>query len=145
MPSLATQLVMAIFTSLAGCLLLFLFSWQRQLPNLILEGREVNVPTVLGTIVLLGLLFSIILYLQLWSLPDLKAQTRLDQKRHSRIFRLLRADAYSYLLLPMLIVVLLAWEQVGNHWLLCLVLLFAVLAVKIFFLLEAYRLKQKSS
>ena len=145
MPSLAVQLVMAVFTSLAGGLLLFLFSWQRHLPALELGGWEPSVPAVLGIIVLLGLLLSIILLLQLWGLPEFKVQPKLDQNRRNRIIRLLRADAYSYLLLPGLIAVLLAWEQVGNHWLLWLVLLLATLTAKFFFLLEAHRLKQTNS
>ena len=145
MPSLATQLTMAVFTSLAGGLFLFLFSLQRHLPNLRLGGWEPSVPMVLGVIVFAGLLLSIILYLQIWSLPEFKAQPRLEQKRYSRIIRLLRADAYSYLLLPMLVAVLPAWEQVGNHWVLFGVLLLTMLAAKIFFLLEAHRLKQKNN
>ncbi len=143
MPNLTGQLIMAVLTSLAGCLFLFLFCWQQQLPPMVVTGFSLSVPLVLSAIVQLGLLLSIFLYLGLWRLPEFKASAKTSPERRANISRLLRADAYSYLLLPLLVILTFAWKQIGNNLLLLSAIVLALLATKSFFLLELKKLYQK--
>ena len=142
MPGLARQLIMAVFTSLACCLLLFLFSWHRQLPSMTIADFSLNTPLSLSVLVIISLLFSVLLYLLITTLPPCNVAVPMDQARRDRILRLLRADAYSYLPLPLLVLLTLVWEQIGNNLLLVFIFLIVIIAVKIFFLLE-YRSLRK--
>jgi hypothetical protein len=65
-----------------------------------------------------------------------------DPQRAARINRVMRADAYTYLLLPLLIIAMLAWEQIGNIVLLSLLFMLALLFSKTIFFIELRKLSK---
>ena len=142
-PSLGWQIFMAIATSAVCCIFLFLFGWQQQLPTLTWQDISLSAPLCLSLVVIVGLVLSLIIYLRLKGLPEFKAADKIEQARRLRIVRLLRADAYTYLLWPLLVTLTLAWQQVGNNLLLIIIILLALVVIKIILLLEAGNLYKK--
>lgn len=139
MPSLAVQFSVAVLTSFLGCALLFLFSWHNQLPPM----GGLSVPLALSLLVFLSLAFTLFLCLGLKKLPEFKMIAKIEPERQQKIVRLLRADAYTYLLVPLMVLLTLGWQQAGNPWLLWSVFLLLILTAKILILFDLFLMRKK--
>jgi hypothetical protein len=143
LPGIGFQLFMAVITCLLTIVFLFLLNRHQYLPPFIVGAVTLNVPIVLSSLVLMILASSMVLYLRIWRLPEYKTIMRIEPERQRSISRLLRADAYSFLFLPLLVILTIAWEQVGDNLLLFLILLAAMAAIKYCFFRELRLLTHK--
>jgi hypothetical protein len=141
-PSLRAHLFWSLLVSLLCSVFILIFFLRRQ-SYLGFSGADGGEIILLANIpILFNFISSIILWVKIWRTPQYRQPQAFPQ--HLRLMtRLLRIDAYTYLLLPLLAIAITAWEQIGNIALLCLVFSAMVLGIKAIFALEYKRLSKK--
>jgi hypothetical protein len=144
LPGVGFQVFMAIITCLTTVGFLFLLNYHQQLPPFMARGAALNALVVLSALTLAFLASSLVLYFRIWRLPEYKTIMRIDPERQRKIVYLLRADAYSFLFLPLLVILTIAWEQVGDNLLLLLILTAALAGIKYCFFRELKLLSHKA-
>jgi hypothetical protein len=143
LPGVGLQAFLAVITCLTTVGFLFLLNYHQQLPPFMAGSAALNALMVLNALTLGFLASSLFLYFRIRRLPEYKTIMRIDPERQRRIARLLKADAYSFLFLPLLVILTIAWEQVGDNLLLLLILTAALGVVKYCFFKELRRLRHK--
>ena len=141
LPSLATHAAWSVLTCLFCMAFLFALAWQQETTFLKFGAYIINLPMLLSAVAAACLLGSILLWVMASRLFDYKT-TSPNPQRATRINRVMRADAYTYLLLPLLIIAMLAWEQIGNIVLLSLLFLLTLLFFKTVFFMELKKLSK---
>jgi hypothetical protein len=142
LPSLKTHALWSLLTSLL-CASFILTLVVRQQDYIQTRGMEIWPFFLLFSLpILTGLLSSIILWIIIWRLPAYRRHDSTSSQCPESINRLLRADAYTYLILPLMVLAIMAWEQIGNIVPLILIFWLSILCFKVIFFLEYNKLSK---